>query len=547
MLKGILFDFDDTLYNYHNSNSIALTALFENISKNHLLDISVIEEKYNKINKDVKVSNNHAIKFNKIIYIKLLLSELNIHVYRLEQYINIYNTEFYKNLELFDKVVDVLQLLKDNHIKMAICSNNNFQQQYNKLVYTGIIKYFDVIETSDIHSEEKPHPNLISSIIQKMDIESHYCGYLGDNYDHDVASGLKNKMMCFHFIKGCTFCVKEKYIEYGNYDDLYQFLFCYFQSSREILFLSKYFGQSVLNTQGPGSNISVKFGKCMFIKSSGAVLGNMTEYNGYCMVNNESVLKQVNDCDVTGKDIETCKIYGNSKPSMETYFHCFLDKYTVHLHFTLANIFLCSDSILALNNIKYPFVVIDYYQPGLLLAKEILKKKENDCVIYFLKNHGIILCHDNMNMIIEIYEYLFHYFDNLLNNQYKNHFNSFLINKYSYFYHNKSMVVKYIDYNAEILKNIVYCFPDLAIFIQNSKIIEKEMDIEDCIQKDGKQYDIIIVEDCVYVIAETLQKVYNIIEILDTYAILKRYNICSIDNITDLQNMEQEKQRIRLI
>jgi hypothetical protein len=105
------------------------------------------------------------------------------------------------------------------------------------------------------------------------------------------------------------------------------------------------------------------------------------------------------------------------------------------------------------------------------------------------------------------------------------------------------MVVKYIDYNAEILKNIVYCFPDLAIFIQNTKVIENEKTLEDCIQKDGKQYDIIIIEDRVYVIAETLQKVYNTIELLDTYAILKKYNICSINNMSDLQNMEQEKQR----
>lgn len=536
MLKGIIFHFDDIIYDYYNSNNTALTILFFTISKNHNIDIHIIEETYNKINSNKIITNNN-------IYIKSLLKELNIHSQCLEKYINIYNSEFYKNTELFDNLIDVLQLLKNNNIKISLYSNTNLKEQQNKLIYFSISKYFDYIYSSDEYFS-----NLVHIISNKLNIESCYCGYLSDSDNYNDNHNIKNEFIYFHFIRDCRLNITENCIQYGNYKDLYSFLYDYFNSSRELIFLSKYFGQSVLNTQGPGSNISIKFQNCMFIKSSGAVLANINEYNGYCLVNNDSVLKQLQN-NLNNNKIEECKIFGNSRPSMETYFHCFLNKYTVHIHFTLANIFLCSNNLSILDNIKYPYVIIDYYQPGIILAHEIYKKMNNNAVIYFLKNHGIIICNDSLEQIIEIYEYLFCYFDTILNNQYKNHFNSFIINKNYYHYHNKSCVVKYIDYNPDLIKNMIYCFPDLAIFIENIKIINycDTDNIESFIKDDNKNYDIIIINNDVYIVSENLLKIYNIIELLDTYKILAEYNIVDINNIEDLQNMEQEKQRKRII
>jgi hypothetical protein len=58
--------------------------------------------------------------------------------------------------------------------------------------------------------------------------------------------------------------------------------------------------------------------------------------------------------------------------------------------------------------------------------------------------------------------------------------------------------------------------------------------------------NIIIINNQVYLIAETLNKVYYIIELLDKYKILCDYsynNLLCINDTKYLQNMEQEKFR----
>ena len=141
-----------------------------------------------------------------------------------------------------------------------------------------------------------------------------------------------------------------------------------------------------------------------------------------------------------------------------------------------------------------------------------------------------------------MYENIYKYFNNLLENKFNNELNTFYINKEYYFRKNKTCVVRTIDYNYEILKKIKYCFPDLAIFIEKIGIFNT---IEE-LYENMDNYNIIIVDKSIYLIAENLTKIYYLIELIDKYKILSEYsyeNLNSIDDVKYLQNMEQEKFR----
>ena len=112
----------------------------------------------------------------------------------------------------------------------------------------------------------------------------------------------------------------------------------------------------------------------MIIKTSGFILGNTTVDNGYCYL------------DLNGN------IINGGTPSMETYFHLFTKKYTVHLHFIPIII-----NNLKLDNFELNHQIIDYYPPGELLANKIKEKYNSKLDIIFLKNHGIILTSNNIN------------------------------------------------------------------------------------------------------------------------------------------------------
>ena len=540
MILGILFDFDNTLYDYDLTNKIALNKLFNELVLNNNLDKTIIQKLYNNINNNIKKSNNSNNKFNKIIYIKKLLEKLNISLSELNKYLKYYENEFNNNFKLYDGVLELFKYLKSKNIKIGIVSNNIFIQQYNKFKESYLLEYIDFIQTSDECGEEKPNINIFLNIQNKMGLPFENMAFIGDNFEHDIESSLELKMFPFHFIHNSELILKNNYIEFGNFNDLNLYFERYFKTTDELIFLSKYFGQSVLNIQGPGGNISVKLDDIIFIKSSGAVLGNLSYNEGYCMANNN----KCNELLKNGKELElkNSKIFGTKIPSMETFFHCFMKKYTVHIHFTLSNIFFCSDKDFSLNNFPYNYQIIKYIPPGLLLANEVYKKYTNDCDIYFLENHGLIITSDHLNIIISIYENIYCYFNNLLENKFTQDLNTFYINKEYYFIKKKSLIIRHIDYNYEILEKIKYCFPDLAIFIEKIGIFNNLEEFHENIE----YFNIIILNKEVYLVSENLNKIYYLIELIDKYKTLSDYsydNLNSINDIKYLQNMEAEKFR----
>ncbi len=103
------------------------------------------------------------------------------------------------------------------------------------------------------------------------------------------------------------------------------------------------------------------------------------------------------------------------KASIETGFHAFLKKYTVHSHSVYANLINCSvDSEKLLHKIfnktKVEYIIVNYRAPGLSLAREIQKSIDVHVTrgnswpeIIFLQNHGIIINSDNFDRCLDLY------------------------------------------------------------------------------------------------------------------------------------------------
>jgi len=290
MIRGVIFDFDNTLYNYNRANNDALASLFESIyQENQEKTISVenIAKIYQTINKQVKESNNSAIKFNKTIYIKKILDFFHISYISFEKYYNIYQSVFSRSFILYDGVVECLKYLKVQNIKIAILSNNIFIQQYQKLQESNILQYIDVIQTSDECGEEKPHINMFLQVSHKLQIPFHQLVYVGDDYNADIIPALELSMLPVHFITDLIDlekikCIQSKtsvslnnnhnynhnhhYIITNNFkNQIVPFFQHLIEGSKDLEFLSIFFGQSAWNVQGPGGNISVKINDNQFM------------------------------------------------------------------------------------------------------------------------------------------------------------------------------------------------------------------------------------------------------------------------------------------
>ena len=544
MISGVIFDFDNTIYDYNICNNNSLSNIFkyleENFKKENVKDV------YEKINFDIKQANNYCNKFNKNIYFKRLLENLNIPLDKLDIILQIYNDEFDKNLlvSIYPNIEDLLKFLKQDNIKIGILSNNNFKQQYDKLVKINLIKYIDYIQTSDENGYEKPHISMFHSIINKMKIPAENILMIGDNYEHDIEPALNLGLIPFLFKKDekkSNILQNKKFFQFSNYNELISFYMEYTQTENELIFTSKLFGQSIVNIQGQGGNISIKTqtpnNNLLLIKSSGAILGNMEKNNGFCIVDNNGCLSLLKNNSST--PLSSTKVFGYKVPSMETYFHCFMKKYTVHTHFTLSNKFLCCNKVDILNGLDLKHKIIDYYAPGLILAQKIYEEYDEDVDLYFLKNHGLIITNNNLTELINLYKRVFDYFNKLLDNKYSDELIAFNINELIYLKFNKSIICRFYN-NYTKIQDIKYCFPDLAVYFQKIYKIDSLEDINNFINIP----DLIIYNNKYILIGETLSKLYCMIETMDKYIDLcdDYENLISIDN-NFIQNMEQEKYR----
>lgn len=555
MIKGAIFDIDDTIFNYDEANEQGLNGLYNYIGTVANIGPETIRIACDKIIANIKQSNNFSNKFNKSIYFKQFLEHFKIPLMYLPNCLQVYEDEFSSKLHLFSNIKQLFELLKKLEITICGLSNNKLHQQLNKLEKLNILHSFDFLITSDEIGEEKPslHPFLYAC--HKMQLNPENIAMFGDNYEHDIVPAIKLKMIPFFISRhanGLNYVATH--FEFDEYEQIINLFNTNDKIVNELVFLSKYFGQSNINVQGAGGNISIKNtdNDLIFVKSSGVVLGNLEKDNGYCL------LKNINDKKynlIYGAGIPFPMLRGSCRPSMETSFHLFTKKYTVHLHFLLANIFLCSDRQLDLSHFDEDVgthILVEYASPGEELASLIHKDYKGEQVI-LLKNHGLIITADDIDSLLKIYENLYIYFCNKLpdilycDDSYYDQFELFKLQHELYLKFNRPYVLRKLDIEITLIKNLVYCFPDLAIFC--GLIIEYEnLQLQSC---DGaNDPDIIIYNSKIYIVGTNMNKLHEKIDILNFYLELvennKNNQLVGINGHNVLQNSEQEKYRKNL-
>ena len=181
--------------------------------------------------------------------------------------------------------------------------------------------------------------------------------------------------------------------------------------------LSRRAGERFDLIQAGGGNTSVKLADgTMLIKSSGYHLSDLSPGHGYTRVDLGAVLRVLDDRplaampDKRQRDAEAAKLLqacvrdSGARPSIETFLHALLDRYTLHTHPLAVNAVACRSDwrdVLA-RAAGEDAAFVPYGTPGLELALR-LKAAVDDHVrlkggkprTLFLQNHGLITSADD--------------------------------------------------------------------------------------------------------------------------------------------------------
>lgn len=332
---------------------------------------------------------------------------------------------------------------------------------------------------------------------------------------------------------------------------------------------SKNFGERFDLIQSAGGNISFKYKNLMIIKASGYSLSDLGDDNSYSIINNKILSKLFNNYldDYTLIEnkakilLNKSIINRNSKPSIETFFHSFLLKYTIHTHPISVNCIACDKNFATIIKQLFPkCIVIAYFTPGLILSLEIFKNyiNKDKVTIIFLQNHGLIVSANNLNLaikkhdevILKINKYL--NFDNKLfklANDISNCINKFFkINNTTYLSEDYT-IMKYISKQNVYYKPLT---PDIFVFCGYEIIqIKKVADLKYCLIKYYNKYNskpaLILLNNNLYINAKNLNLARNIESIFKSFILInnfiKKPNELDNSELNYLENWDAEKYR----
>ena len=338
--------------------------------------------------------------------------------------------------------------------------------------------------------------------------------------------------------------------------------------------LSKYAGMREDIIQSGGGNTSVKINdETMFIKSSGYQLSEVEENVGYSKVNYKKIVDYFKShLDIKRSDekelLENTLIEGK-RPSIETFLHSITEKYTLHTHPLLINVFTSRKN--GMKELKSMFpdsLVIDYQTPGIFLAKEFFDKflkleNPQKINIVFLKNHGLIVSGKNMDEVIELHESILETLENKLKVNMQAYRNStFLFKKLEDFIENNivylcenNRIKNFIENNS--IKDVNYCFSPDSLIYCNKKILllNKDDDILEVIKNHNLKYvnfNVVYFENELYIVAPNVKKAKEIESVLSfNLQVLELNKNDEMDFLTEeeqnfLLNWDSEKYRKNL-
>lgn len=188
MLKAIVFDLDDTLYDYQALHNKAMNVLSKYVGEHFGVDAEQFRSAWADAREETKqAQGNTAASHNRMLYCQKTLEKLELPpAYGALEMYEAYWGYILAQMSLREGVAELLTDCKERGIKIGICSDLTAHIQHCKLQALGIAAQIDCLVTSEEAGVEKPDPQIFQMILKKLKCAPSEVLYIGDNLERDI-------------------------------------------------------------------------------------------------------------------------------------------------------------------------------------------------------------------------------------------------------------------------------------------------------------------------------------------------------------------------
>lgn len=200
MINTIIFDFDNTLYEYEPCHRMGLKASLNELMKYLNLKYESLELAYKQSQKEVKAHLiNQAASHSRLLYFKNICERYSLNAIKLPLILEeIYWKTFLDYMQLKPGVIELLSDLKSREFKVGMCTDLTAHIQLRKIERLKIEEYFDVIVTSEEAGVEKPNPYIFEFTLSKLNSKASESIFIGDSIEKDIKGAIANGMKAIY-------------------------------------------------------------------------------------------------------------------------------------------------------------------------------------------------------------------------------------------------------------------------------------------------------------------------------------------------------------
>lgn len=201
MIKTVLFDLDDTLFDHRHASREGLRSVWKRYTCFQEMTLEELEKEHSQM--------LEQIHFSHVLFGKMTIEEARSERFKLiflnrgievdfntaNNAAEIYRMAYQKNRRKTEGSEELLKYFKKQY-NIGIITNNLISEQEEKLEYLGLSSYIDIMITSEEARVPKPDPQIFNLTLKKFNAKPDEVIMIGDSWEHDILGAHNMGIKC---------------------------------------------------------------------------------------------------------------------------------------------------------------------------------------------------------------------------------------------------------------------------------------------------------------------------------------------------------------
>ncbi|MFR8548651.1 MAG: HAD family hydrolase [Lachnospiraceae bacterium] len=189
MIKAVIFDIDNTIYDYDRAHLTGMRALLDYSTSALAVSEKEFLQTFDRAQQVVKMrtGSDCAANHNRLLRFQCILELLGIQTpsHAMRMY-HAYWDNLIAVMEPEPGLKALIAALRKKRVPIGIGSDMTAYVQYRKLERLGILDQISQITVSEETGAEKPDPRFFAACVEKMGCAAAECVFIGDSLKKDV-------------------------------------------------------------------------------------------------------------------------------------------------------------------------------------------------------------------------------------------------------------------------------------------------------------------------------------------------------------------------